>query len=77
MDLVNCIRKRGGPGQGGEKRVLRLLVAEGDGGVHVFRAKERGGGSFTGTLSRGLSLIQNRIPESAGSTSGACGQESS
>lgn len=45
MDLVNCIRERGGPGQGGE-RVLHLLVAEGDGGVHVFRAKKTGRGSF-------------------------------
>lgn len=45
MDLVNCIRERGGPGQGGE-RVLHLLVAEGDGGVRVFRAKKTGRGSF-------------------------------
>lgn len=45
MDLVNCVRQQGAPGQGGE-RVLRLLVAEGDGGtraVGFFRRQERGG----------------------------------
>lgn len=35
---------------------MHLLVAEGDGGVHVFRAKE--GGKLHGALSRGLSLIE-------------------
>lgn len=45
MDLVNYVKKQGAPGKGGE-RVLRLLVAEGDGGtcaVDFFRRKERVG----------------------------------